>query len=96
MPLLSVGSGAVGPHRRAVTALPSCPRTRERAYWEITKFLMLSLHAQRERGADLPIFLVLCGSEVGFFEREAARRPRHIPPAQREPSAPLLLRPLRL
>jgi AAA+ ATPase superfamily predicted ATPase len=24
----------------------------------------------RERGADLPIFLVLCGSEVGFFERE--------------------------
>jgi len=24
----------------------------------------------REQGADLPIFLVLCGSEVGFFERE--------------------------
>ena len=26
----------------------------------------------RERGEDLPIFLVLCGSEVGFFEREVA------------------------
>jgi uncharacterized protein len=26
----------------------------------------------RERGADRPIFLVLCGSEVGFFEREVA------------------------
>lgn len=24
----------------------------------------------RERGADLPIFLVLSGSEIGFFERE--------------------------
>ncbi len=27
----------------------------------------------RERGADLPIFVVLCGSEVGFFEREVMR-----------------------
>jgi AAA+ ATPase superfamily predicted ATPase len=26
----------------------------------------------RERGEALPIFLVLCGSEVGFFEREVA------------------------
>jgi uncharacterized protein len=26
----------------------------------------------RERGEQLPIFLVLCGSEVGFFEREVA------------------------
>jgi AAA+ ATPase superfamily predicted ATPase len=26
----------------------------------------------RERGEELPIFLVLCGSEVGFFEREVA------------------------
>ncbi|HEV3094145.1 MAG TPA: ATP-binding protein [Solirubrobacteraceae bacterium] len=26
----------------------------------------------RERGEGLPIFLVLCGSEVGFFEREVA------------------------
>jgi AAA+ ATPase superfamily predicted ATPase len=24
----------------------------------------------RERGEQLPIFLVLCGSEVGYFERE--------------------------
>lgn len=27
----------------------------------------------RERGANLPIFVVLCGSEVGFFEREVMR-----------------------
>lgn len=27
----------------------------------------------RERGSSLPIFVVLCGSEVGFFEREVMR-----------------------